>query len=190
MFKRILILAGSFLIYATTYAASASHSAEPASLLSLEMLFKTINLLLLLALLYKFAKKPIARMLSTSAGNAKNTMESAKNELEEAQAKIKEYEAKISGLEDELAKRQETSLAAIEAEKNQIIEDAKAQAQKLEEQTQTRIDQNISRAKEEIKEFLIKESVALAEQVISKEISAKDHKALIENYTNYLKNSA
>lgn len=189
MFKRILFIAGSILVSATVLASDAGHAEAP-SLLSLEMLFKTINFIILLALLWKFARKPIAKMLSTSATNAKNTVDAAKSELAEAQQKIAEYESKIADLESELAKRQETSLAAIEAEKDQMIADAKAQAQKLEEQAQNIIDQNIIRAKAEIKEYLVKESVSLAEQIITEQISPKDHKALIDNYANYLKNSA
>jgi F-type H+-transporting ATPase subunit b len=161
-----------------------------ASLLSYDMLFKAINLVILLLILHRFARKPIAKMLSSSAENTKETVDSARAELEGAKARLAEYEAKIANLETELATREKTSIAAIEVEKEKLIADAKLQATKLEEQTQNRIEQDILRAKTEIREFLVNESVSLAEKTISEQIGGKERKALIENYAKNLNETA
>ena len=157
------------------------------SLLSSEMLFKGINFIILLLLLYRFARKPIAGILSKISVSSKETMDSAKERLEAAQNQLKEYQEKLANLEKELEERQKAALEAIEAEKQQIIDDAEIQTKKLEEQSKDRIEQDLSKAKAEIREFIANESIRLAESIIEKEIDAKAQKTLIDTYTNSLK---
>lgn len=169
-------------------AASAGHSGG--SLLSSEMAFKAINFILLLYLLNRFARKPVARMLSNSAQNTKETMDSVKEELAAAKARLADYESKIAVLEKELTSREENAMAAIEAEKEKMITDAREQAKNLEEQAQNRIEQDIIKAKSEIREFLVQESIQFAEKIITEELGSKEQKALVENYVKYFNQSA
>ena len=187
MFK---IIAMSALLSGISCLAFASGGGEGGSLFSLDMLFKTINFLLLLYLLHRFARKPIANMLSSSAENTKKIMAETESELIEAKKKLEDYQAKLNNLEKELEERRENALAVIESEKQQMIQDAENQVKKIEEQCQARIEQDISKAKEDIRRFLVDESVKLAEESLSKEIGGKEQKALLENYTKYLKQSA
>ncbi len=155
-----------------------------------DMIFKTINLLIFLFLLKKFAGKPIARMLSSSAVNTKKEMDDAKSDLAEAKKKLEDYQSKLANMESELEERRKSALAVIETEKAQMIEDAVNQVEKLEEQSQARIEQDILKAKAEIREFLVNESVKMAEEAIAKEIGSKEQKALFENYAKFIKESA
>ena len=182
---RIVVTLGFFLtcVNVTAFAAGAGGG----SLLSFEMLFKGINFIILLFLLYRFARKPIAGMLSKIAVSSKETVDSAKKRLEAAQNELKEYQQKLANLEKELEERQKAAVEAIEAEKQKIIEDAEMQAKKLEEQSKNRIEQDLSKAKAEIREFIANESIKLAESIIENEIDAKVQKILIDTYTNSLK---
>jgi len=188
MLKPLLTAFTSLCFSISAHAATAGH--ESASIFSSEMLFKLINFLLLLFLLYRFARKPITKMLSNSAEKTKITVDNAKEALAKAKARLSEYEVKITALEKELASREQTAMASIEAEKQKMINDAKDQAQKLEAQAQNRIEQDILKAKIEIREFLVNESVQLAEKIISEQIGSKEQKALVENYAKYLNKTA
>lgn len=157
------------------------------SLMSLEMLFKGINFIILLLLLYRFARKPIAGMLAKVAVSSKETMDTAKKRLEAAQNQLKDYQEKLANLEKELEARQKTALEAIKTEQQKIIDDAEIQAKKLEEQSKDRIEQDLSKAKAAIREFIANESVKLAESIIENEIDAKAQKTLIDTYTDSLK---
>ncbi len=184
-------LSTTLIFICLSYSAFASAGGSGAApLLSSQMLFRVINLILLLLILHRFARKPIAKMLNSSAENTKNIVDSAKEDLANAKARLADYESKIANLEKELAAREQKALAAIETEKEKLISDAKIQAQKLEEQTQNRIEQDILKAKTEIREFLVNESVSLAEKTISEQIGGEERKALIENYTKNLNETA
>jgi F-type H+-transporting ATPase subunit b len=187
MFKTMIITAFAAGISGV---ALASGGGEAGSLLSWEMLFKTINFLILLYLLHRFAKKPLAKMLATSAENTKKTLADAKAELADAKQKLDDYKSKLANLEKELDERRQTAFTAIENEKQQLIKDAETQVKKLEEQTRARIEQDILKAKLEIRQFLAYESVKLAEETIAKELGSKEQKALLDNYAKFLKETA
>ncbi len=187
MFKTFIVATIAAGISST---ALASGDGAAGSLLSYEMLFKAINFLLLVFLLNKFAKKPIAKMLSSSAENTKKTIDDAKAELFEAKQQLEDYQSKLANLETELEERRKSALAVIESEKVQMIQDAEDQVKKLEEQSQARIEQDILKAKNEIRDFLVNESVKLAEETIAKEIGSKERKALLENYAKFIKETA
>ncbi|MBU2514430.1 ATP synthase F0 subunit B [bacterium] len=187
MLKKIFLTA---LLGGISGVALASGNGEGGSLLSFDMLFKTINFLLLLYLLNRFARKPIAKMLSSSAENTKKATEDAKAELEEAKQMLGDYQSKLANLEKELEERKSKALEIIEAEKQQLMSDAEEQVKKLENQSQARIEQDIIKAKADIREFLVNESVKLAEETISKEINDKAQKALLTNYAKFLKETA
>ncbi len=171
-------------------ALASSAGAQGASLFSMDMLFRGLNFVILLFLLYKFARKPIAKMLTSSAENSKNALDTANSELVDAKKQLAEYKEKIANLEKELEDKKQSAMAAIEEEKKQIVEDAERQTKKLEEQSQNRIEQEILKAKAEIREFLAIESVKLAEKAISEQINTKNHKKLIDDYTEFLKKTA
>jgi F-type H+-transporting ATPase subunit b len=187
MFKTLMMTA---LLSGVSSMALASGGGEGGSLLSLDMLFKLINFLLLLYLLHRFARKPLANMLSSSAENTKKSVDETKLELAEAKKQLEEYKSKLSNLEKDLEDRRETALSVIETEKKQLIEDAENQVKRIEEQSYARIEQDISNAKEEIRQFLVEESVKLAEATIAKEIGGKEQKALLDHYTKSLKETA
>lgn len=155
-----------------------------------DFIFKCINFAILLFLLHKFARKPIANMLAAAAKNTKDTMDSAEEKLKEAEAKLADYEKKVANLEKEMAEMQERSMAAIEEEKKRMVKDAGEAAQKIEQQTQVRIEQDVLKAKMEVRHFLVEESIKLAEQLIAEKIDSKEQKALISNYANIIKEIA
>ncbi len=186
MYKKIIT---SILLAGFSGVAFASSGAG-GSLLSSEMLFKSINFVILLFLLHKFARKPIAKMLSSSAENTKTEMDTALTELENAKKKLADYKEKTANLEKELIEREKASMIAIDAEKKQMIEDAELQAKKLEEQSVARVEQEIQKAKTEIREYLVSESIKMAEKTISSEIGGTEQKALLDNYAKFLKETA
>lgn len=195
MLKRITASIILVCISAAAFAASGGGHEDYllSGMMSKEMqdfLFKCINFAILLFILHKFARKPIANMLSAAAKNTKDTMESAEVKLKKAEAKLADYQKKFVNLEKEMASMQERSMAAIEEEKKKMVKDAEEAAKKIEQQTQVRIEQDVLKAKMEVRHFLVEESIKLAEQLIAEKIDSKEQKALISNYVNIIKEIA
>lgn len=187
MLKRIII---SILFVSVTTIAFAASGGEAGSLFSLTMGFKVINFIILLFLLNKFARPAIANMLSNAAKGAKERVDEAEAKLKEAEQKLADYQDKMANLEKDMAKMQEDALAAIESEKEKLVADAKETAGKLEQQAQVRIEQDVLKAKMEIRTYLADESIKLAEKLIAEKVDSKEQKALISNYVKVIQEIA
>ena len=187
MLKRIII---SILFVSVTSIALASSGGEAGSLFSLNMGFKVINFLLLVFLLNKFARPAIANMLSNAAKGAKERVDTAEAKLKEAEQKLADYQTKMANLEKDMAKMQEDALAAIEKEKVKMVADAKEAAEKIDQQSQVRIEQDILKAKMEVRNYLVDESIKLAEKLIAEKVDSKEQKALISDYAKVIQEIA
>lgn len=165
----------------SAYAAGGGEHAA-GGLFSLDMAAKVVNFLILLALLHLLAKKPLARMMRNVAEAKREQFLEQQKAVDEAEANLARFKAKIEAQEAELIEHKKHALAAIEAEKNRIIEDAKSQAEHMEKNAQMRIDQALQRAKGELRAFLAEESARLAESQLKDKIGPKEQEALMSRY--------
>ncbi len=157
---------------------------------TLDMLYKVINFLILLAILHKVARKPLVNMLNSSAKASKEEVSSARTSITDAEKKLQEYNEKVADLENELEKRQESALKTIEEEKKTIVEDARKFAENLEMKTSQRINQDLQRAKGEIQDFLVLESIKMAEKLVVGSVDDIKQKSLMDNYSQVLEKTA
>jgi F-type H+-transporting ATPase subunit b len=169
---------------------SIATAAEGGSLFSTDMLFKVINFVILLAILHKVARKPLVNMLSSTAMTEKEKAENAQKSLAEAERRLEEYTAKIARLEEEMEKRQQDAFQSITEEKKTLLADAEKFARNLEQKTVQRIEQDVHLARNEIQEYLVQESVKMAEKLAVESIDDTTQKSLIENYTQVLERTA
>ncbi|MDH5559377.1 MAG: ATP synthase F0 subunit B [Deltaproteobacteria bacterium] len=183
MFKFLSITAGVILSAGEAFASSGGAG----SLLSSEMLFKGINFLIMLILLHIFAKKPLSKMLSTMAKNAKAEFDESRSKVDRIREELDEYNKKFECLDQELREKRQKAQADMEAEQAKIIEDAKLLAANIERQTETQIDQELSHAKKEIRVFLADEAVRIARELTKAQMNATRQKALMEDYGKLLK---
>lgn len=180
------ILSASLLFFLGTTAevfAAGAGSSDP----KMDLIYKIVNFLVLVTFLFFVAKKPIANMLSTAAKNKKAEMDSIIREAQLAEEKLKEFKEKIANLEKEIQVMKDNATSNAEQEKNRIIKDANAFVERLKEQAKFQMEQDVLNAKREIQEILTDESIRIAEELITKKLSQKEHQALINDYTKLLK---
>src|SRR5947199_9313810 len=73
---------------------------------------------------------------------------------------------------------------AAEAERNHIIEEARAQAEEVGRQEVSRIQQEAARARAELSRLVVNLSINAASKVISKSVDNKDNRRLVEEFVN------
>ena len=137
-------------------------------------IISTILLLILIALMVKFAWKPILNSLEereTGIEDALAAAENAKKEMQNLQADneklIKEARAERDAMMKEAREIKEKMIADAK-------EDAKEVTSKLIEKAQASITQEKQAALAEIKKNVAELSIGIAESVIKKELSSKD----------------
>lgn len=156
--------------------------------LSPEMRFaaKVVNFLVLLGVLHVFAKKPLANMMSNSAKASKELAEQKGIELEQAKKDLIDFKAEAVANEKALEERHEKSLAAIQDQKVQMIKDAESQATRIKAQAESKIEQEVAQAKDDIRAFLVSESTQMAETALKSAFGKDQQKAAMDDYLKKL----
>jgi F-type H+-transporting ATPase subunit b len=145
------------------------------------LFWKTVNTVILIAILYYLLKKPISKFVSDGINAIVSKFEGAKQEKEEALSLLKEAEKKSQEARGEAERIVKYSQELAEKEKQQIIAEAKATAERVIKMADEEIEKEVYKAKEELKKFAAKKAVELAEKKLKAAINPEMNKKLIES---------
>lgn len=145
------------------------------------LFWKTVNIIILLALLYWLLKKPVSRFLSDGIESVVSKFEKAKKEKEEALKILKEAERKSEEVKGEAEKILSYSREVAEREKEQIIAEARETAERIVKMADEEIEKELYKAKEELKKFAAQKAVEIAEAKLKGSITPEVNKKLIES---------
>lgn len=145
------------------------------------LFWKTVNVIILFALLYWLLKKPVSRFLSDGIESVVDKFERAKKEKEEALKLLKEAEKKSEEVKAEAERILSYSKEVAEREKEQIIAEAKETAARIVKMADEEIEKELYKAKEELKKFAAEKAVEIAEAKLKGSITPEVNKKLIES---------
>ena len=147
-----------------------------------QMLASLANLVLLFLIVKKFLYQPVKKMLETRQNAIDADYAAAASAKEQAQAEQKAYEAKLADAKAE-ADRVIRSAADIATEREQeIVAAAKTKADGIDRQAQEEAALERRKAEEGIRKEIVEVSSALAEKLLEREVSADDHRRLIDTF--------
>ena len=158
---RIVIL-NVFLTYINTplFAAESEGGGSPL----MDFIWKVVNVVVLVAIIYKFAKKPVGNALNSSAESAKKLISDAREAEEKLTAELDEMRGKIAGLEKEAEQMVKTARKDAEIEKERIIEEGRQEIERMKRQASFALEQERRKAEADLRHWIAEESVALAER--------------------------
>ena len=145
------------------------------------LFWKTVNTVILIAILYYLLKKPISEFISDGINAIAGKFERAKQEKEEALNLLKEAEKKSQEAREEAERIVKYSQELAEKEKHQIIAEAKATAERVIKMADEEIEKEVYKAKEELKKFAAMKAVELAEKKLKTAIDPEINKKLVES---------
>ncbi|MFN4196556.1 MAG: F0F1 ATP synthase subunit B [Caldimicrobium sp.] len=175
----------SFSMLAFGASEAGEHGVTPSQIKNL--IWWTVNFLVLLLLLYKLLKKPVVNFFVSRKENILKQYEELLAKKKEAEAKYLELQEKIKGLKSEAESIYQSYIEQGMKERERIIEEAKLQAERIKEQAKVYIAQEIEKAKELLKYELAEESVKLAEEILRKNITPEDQRRLVKNFIEQIK---
>lgn len=147
------------------------------------LIAQIINFLILLAILYKFAYKPVFNMLESRQKKIEKGMKDA----EKSEQLLKEVEQTRA---DALAKIKEQHIVMMEkiskeAEilKQEMLAHAKEEARKLFQLAKDAIEREKRQMMHELREEVVKLAILTAEKVLEREFRDEDQKRLMERLT-------
>ena len=153
-----------------------------------EFAWKTLDFILLVGFLYWLLAEKIKTFFVGRRQEIKDSMENAAKQKTEAEKKYREYSEKIEKASQEIDGIMEMIKAQGVAEKQKIIEDADKVAQKMKEDAQARIEQEFNKASYQLRSEAVQLSVAMAEEILKKNITAQDHEVMVREYMDKVVN--
>ena len=152
-------------------------------------LFTGLVFLLLLLVLWKFAWGPISSGLDKREQSIAGNIEEAKASLEKANATLKEYESQLASAAAETKEMLEAAKRDAAAVREKAVNEAQEAAQRERERAVADINVAKNQALQEVAGTVTDLSIALASQIVRREVNASDHANLVTEALQQLPSS-
>jgi F-type H+-transporting ATPase subunit b len=144
--------------------------------------WRVVNFIALMIILVKFGAKPIGAGLSSRRKKIKDEIETLEMKRVEAENSYNEFQAKLATVESEIDKVVERAIAQAEVEKTKILEKAEQGAADLMRSAEMAVQNQVTEARRTLKNEVAEQAAVLAEELIVKNLTAKDQVKIIETY--------
>jgi len=152
-----------------------------------DMLWKIVNFAILAIAIVIVWKKFVGKMLRKRGEDIKQAMEDARVAKETADRKAAEYATKLSMLDKRIAELSAELKAEGEADKKKIYAEAEAAVEKIMAQAKLTAEQEVRKAKSEIRLAAAELAVRMAKEILSKELNPADQEKLVKGYLENLR---
>jgi F0F1-type ATP synthase membrane subunit b/b' len=147
-----------------------------------ELLYKFINLALLVGALAYVLRKPLADFFAQRSASIRKGLEEGRKALEASQAQLKAVEEKLQHLEEEIAEFKASAAREMEAERQRWKLAEAEEAEKILQAARARTEVAVRAAKLELKSYAAEEAVKLAEEIIRRRLDEAGRKKLVSDF--------
>jgi F-type H+-transporting ATPase subunit b len=141
-----------------------------------------INFGILVAAYYLLGKKPVAAALQGRRDTIAKEIDEAQRMRREAEVRAKTYQAKLEKLEEEMAMARTALVQAGEAERDRIVTEAEAKAERMRKDAEFLVEQELKQIRHDLLRDTVDAAVTAAEELLRKRVTQADHERLAEDY--------
>jgi F-type H+-transporting ATPase subunit b len=146
-----------------------------------DILFQAIVFIVLLLLLKKYAYGPLVNMMKQREDHIAKEIETAEQNRAEANRLLEEQRTLLKEARVEGQNLIENAKKQADVQREDIIATARAEAERLKETAKVEIEQEKSKAVSALRDQVASLSVLIASKVVEKEISEKDQEKFIKD---------
>jgi F-type H+-transporting ATPase subunit b len=147
-----------------------------------ELLYKFINLALLVGALAYLLRKPLADFFAQRSASIRKGLEEGRKALEASRAQLKTVEEKLQHLEEEIAAFRSSAGQEMEAERQRLKLAAAEEAAKILQAARAQTEAAVRAAKLELKSYAAGQAVDLAEAIIRRRLDEAGRKKLVSDF--------
>ncbi|MCO4852756.1 F0F1 ATP synthase subunit B [Bacillus vallismortis] len=147
-----------------------------------DILFQLLAMLILLALLKKYALGPLLNIMKQREDHIAGEITSAEEKNKEAQQLIEEQRVLLKEARQESQTLIENAKKLGDKQKEEIIQAARTESERLKEAARTEIVKEKEQAVSALREQVASLSVMIASKVIEKELDEQAQEKLIQDY--------
>jgi F-type H+-transporting ATPase subunit b len=144
--------------------------------------WRSINFLVLGGALYWLLAKKTKAFFTGRREGIRTSLAEAERAREEAERQFREYSEKLDKATGEIAQIGEMIRSQGLSEQERIIAEARKAAEKMREDTRTRIEQEFAKASQQLRSEAVRLSTQMAEELLKKHIRTADHEAMVKDY--------
>jgi len=138
-----------------------------------DLIWRVVNLAMLLAVLFVFARKPVQAFFQDRRERIQGEIQSAAQLRKEAEQRYAKWQRQLVDLDAELERVRATARERTEAERERILADARAVA----------VEQELRRAREQLRDEASALSIQLASELLQAQVTDTDRDRLIDEFT-------
>jgi F-type H+-transporting ATPase subunit b len=146
------------------------------------LLANVINFGVLVFLLVRFGRKPIAEALVKRRDAIMGEIDNATRLKDEARARLREYKKKAENIDETLEELKAEYALQSEQEKKRILAEAEERRDRMRRDAEFRIEQERKAARLALIDESVQQAVAAAEELLKTRIEAGDHDRAAEDY--------
>jgi F-type H+-transporting ATPase subunit b len=146
------------------------------------LLFPMLNFALLIAALVYFARKPALAFFAERRSRIESDLREAAQLKKEAEERHAKWQRRLADLERELEGIRETSRERAETEREHILADARAAAERIRGEASTAIERELRRARERLRDEASELAVELAEGLLREQVTDDDRNRLLDEF--------
>ena len=174
--------ARTFTLHCSIAAVGAPEAEEEGKKERRELLYKFINLSVLVGALAYVLRKPVADFFSQRSASIRRALVEGREALESSQAKLKTVEEKLQHLEEEIAAFKASAQREMEAEIQRLKQAAADEAEKILQSARAQTELAVRAAKLDLKSYAAAQAVELAEQIIRQRLDEVGRKKLVNDF--------
>lgn len=147
-----------------------------------------LNAFALYAILYTFAKKPVADGLKRRKATIERGMKEAAELRAEARRRLEEYEQKLASIEEEIERVRRDMRRDGELERARILTEARARRERMERDAQLLVEQEFAAVREVLLRETVQAALQSATEALKARVTPEDHARLADEYLARLPN--
>ena len=150
--------------------------------------WRLLNFLVLIGILYWLLASKIRDFLTGRREGIKTALSEAASAQEAAEKRFREYSEKLDKATEEIEQLGEMIRSQVLVEKERILEEARKAAEKMKKDTETRLEQEFSKAGRDLRIEAVRLSTQMAEELLMRHIKAEDHETMVKDYIEKVAN--
>lgn len=147
-----------------------------------DFVFYLVTFLILMWLIKHFAWGPVTTMMEKRAQKITDDLTNAQNARKDAESLQQQRQEALDETHVQAAQIIDRAKQNGEQQKNTLVDEANAEVKTLKQNAQVDIEQQRQEALANVKDDVADLALEIATKVIGKELSAADHKALVDSY--------
>lgn len=151
-----------------------------------DLILRIINFAVLVGVLVYFARKPLVGAIRNSIESVRTLLKDAEESRRASEAHMKESEEKLAGVDKEISDLLKAARKEGEAERERILSEASMAVEKLKVEAAMAIDLELKKAQDVLRKEAADAAVALAEEIIGKNVTPEDQARFVTEYLEKL----